>query len=393
VTVVRVSPTQADDFAHPETGCQRRWGYKRLDGLPDPPGPYQQFGTEGHSVLDSWLRDGKVPDLSTKHGQAVVPGLKFLPAPSPDLRVEHEFAFHFDRIEYNGKVDLHYLSVAPEDGATEIIVTDHKFTGDFHWIKTPEKLQGDTQRIIYNAWATLQYGVEWVRSRWVYYKRTPPYGAKVSELRQHRTEIWNAFSQVHDIALRIRTARGKKSTDLPQNFAACRAFGRVCPFMERCHGTRDVDPMAIMDAIFSQVERKEQNMGVLDMLGINPNGQPAPAAVAIPPVAYQSPPQAAPAPAPPVAYQPPPQAAPAAAPVAYQPPSQAAPAPPALAPAPLSQTLLSIATGEKPKRARNKAEDLTFPNCVRAVFQIAALMSGRTPDQADTHFKAWQAGG
>ncbi len=241
-----VSPSQIATFRD----CERKWSYQYVDGLRGPPNRHAQLGTDVHAVLERWFKHGTAPDLNLTIGEIAVSGLRHHPAPSKDLRVEHEARFEFEGVHYLGYIDLHY-----QESKHIICVTDHKTTTDFRWALDEDALVTDAQRIIYSVWSLIAYGVRQVRAKWVYYRTTPPPKSHVVELVQSADEIWEAFRDVHADAQAIVRARRRSTADAPRNFNACQAYGG-CPFVERCHnGVSAIDKAK---SIFAQAERAEE---------------------------------------------------------------------------------------------------------------------------------------
>lgn len=256
--------------------CPRRWGYKYVEGLPEPANEYEQAGLDVHEAYEFWFRDGKPFDLNTRAGEIAYAGRNHYPAPSPELRVEQEARFEFDGIEYLGYVDLHYLrqpedaagrlvdalasgsvAAATEAAAAELVIDDHKTTSDLKWVKTEEQLLEDPQRTLYAAWGTVKYGVDHVRTRWVYHQRKPPWTSRVVEFSQAREEIWNvSMPPVHATAKEVVRSRNLKVLDLQQNLNACRSYNKDCPFMDRCKPSRSVFDR--MSSILAQAERADR---------------------------------------------------------------------------------------------------------------------------------------
>jgi hypothetical protein len=231
--LVRVSPSQIKEAMDPDTGCWRRWGHNHVDHFQKgPPDANQKFGLDGHDQLEHYFKShGRIPlNLNSKPGQAAYPAIAsgLLPLPSPYVVAEGAMEFEFDGILYNGKIDLLWA-----EASNHLIINDHKFTKDFKWALTPEKLVHDPQRIIYATWGIFKYAPDWVTCRWTYNKSKPKYQAMQRTLTQHRSQIINEhFPIVHEQALRIKAARRLKSEDLPQNTSACRAFNRDCDFSD-----------------------------------------------------------------------------------------------------------------------------------------------------------------
>ena len=108
---VYVSPSQIGNFAadlYPDTACQRKWAFDKIEGLRSPSTPKQAFGTKVHKQIENWLKDGKLPDDS-EAGKCAAQGIKpgFLPTPQPGLMLEHKIEVEIEPgLFLMGYVDL-----------------------------------------------------------------------------------------------------------------------------------------------------------------------------------------------------------------------------------------------------------------------------------------------
>lgn len=239
--------------------CERKWAYLKLAGLKPPPHKSAAFGTEVHSVLEQWQRTGTKIDLSSDIGKVVSSGLKLLPQPGTH-EPEHEFRFDSGRAVYHGYMDL-------RGPATFRIQTvwDHKTTGNFKWMKTPEFLRKDPQAILYAKAALHEAAmngvgfdngrVDKVELNWVYYLSNPqkPRSRKVQlhvipdeaariplcpdnvEPKHfgimRYSELQERFGELEQVAERLLGLYRDQPApeELPPNMAACSAYGG-CPF-------------------------------------------------------------------------------------------------------------------------------------------------------------------
>lgn len=231
------SPSQIDTWLD----CQRKWAYTRV--RPRTSNRWAVFGTQTHSMLERWLRDGTPPDGRAPEGACALAGLPYLPLPGVGL-TEVKLRLDVDGITYIGFVDLIFGLVPGE----QVTVLDHKTTGNLDYRKTPghedpsKDLVTDVQRIIYSHWAAFAFSVERVNAVWLYYRRKPP-KAEPSVYSEHRDEVTWRFIELHQRAtVPMIAAHGLPPEELPRNVAACGRYSR-CPFIAECH--RDLDPMEL----------------------------------------------------------------------------------------------------------------------------------------------------
>jgi hypothetical protein len=294
---MRLSASQIQTF----TDCQRKWAWRILEGIEEPPNKSAELGRAVHAQLEKYLTGGAI-DFTAETGYIAASGLHHLPAPgSPGLLVEQEF--HFEGPSghtYLGYKDLEVpktgaIVAAPAADNDIGIVYDHKTTSDLKWQKTEEQLRSDIQ-------ATL-YAVDYFRKhpdepqlelRWVYYQTKNTKKSAVTRLRVNQTETWQRFLEIEQIAEQMdaasqpRDGRAVRALDLPANVNHCGAYGG-CPHQGRCN-------LSPFDKMRSHVEQNRLTM-LLKTKTKNGAGTPPPdvhtqvaAAVAghQPPLAFQA---------------------------------------------------------------------------------------------------------
>jgi hypothetical protein len=228
-----VSPTQVDLYL----SCERKWGWKYLEGKKPPQHRSAAAGERVHKILESWLQFGTPPnpeeilvlDGHEYHvGQIAMSGMHALPPPGPHNNVERSFTFR----HWTGRVDLSYLSA---EGTP--VLFDHKTTSDFKWAKEETVLAKDVQAIVYaNAALVEMPDAPHVDLCWNYYKTTKPYKNKPVRLRvlaEYAREALRPFDTIAEQMLAIR-ASGAKAMDLPPNAKACDDYGG-CPHRLDCN--------------------------------------------------------------------------------------------------------------------------------------------------------------
>lgn len=204
--------------------------------LPAPPSPWQAVGTSVHAAIERYLR-GTPLDLTTDAGLIAMAGTHLLPLPSPRLWVERSWTSTLGAHKVTGTWDL-----VDRDN---LVLYDHKTTGDFQWVKSFTELAGDTQAVLY-TWAL---GREEIDAQWTYFRRTKPYVAQAVRATVLVTdERLLAFERTLDA---MQAAEGcDPIRDLPPNPRACGAFGG-CPYQSRCALTlgQRTNPVSNVDAM------------------------------------------------------------------------------------------------------------------------------------------------
>ncbi len=245
-----VSASQIETFRL----CNRKWGIDKIDKVPQPGSKYTEFGTALHKVAEDYLRDGKPPEPADPVAKIALAGKRYWPDPGT-AEVEKYFRWDDGSLTVVGYMDIY------QERAASTVVTDHKSTGDFRWIKAPDQLARNVQANIYAYMALV--GREWgdlppqLDLQWIYYLRSRPQSRKV-QLRvledpaafddmppdkgvrpehygyvtaAHVLEQWDS---IYQDGLRMTQLRmsGAKGVELEPNFSGCSAYGG-CPYREQ----------------------------------------------------------------------------------------------------------------------------------------------------------------
>ena len=241
-----LSATQIDTFEH----CKRQWAWERIAKIPREQTKYAAKGEALHLIAENYLRDGKAPPTNGI-GKIFMAGIKHLPAPGVGI-VEGPFLWEPKGVLFalSGKIDL----VHTEDKL--LIVTDHKSTSDFKWMKKKDELQNGIQPVIYLSYVTSIMECEEIGAKWVYYltnEKRPASRAIFFVLTAK--ELKKKFQRICLIGDEMVSLLEKKPdvTTLPFNLEWCDAYGG-CPYRDKCVFT----PEQRMRSIMTQLSLKEK---------------------------------------------------------------------------------------------------------------------------------------
>ena len=134
---VRISPSSYNTFVD----CNLKWWFNKIAGFPTPTTKSQQLGTDVHSVLEAYLREGTPPDESTKEGKIASSGIEYLPKPGTYV-IEEGVDLHCGTLPFKGYVDAYSCTGH---------VLDHKTTKDFKWAMDSYQLSHAPQPLAYVA--------------------------------------------------------------------------------------------------------------------------------------------------------------------------------------------------------------------------------------------------
>lgn len=277
--------------------CQRKWGFKYLDGIEDPSGPAAALGTEvDDTQLQPYLLSGTPFDYTRASGSGYIAAtsLAYLPKPlpqTPGLEVQKHFVMpspSTPAFGYQGYIDLYVPDGRHVPGMTPGVpfVGDFKTTSDIvKWGKTPDDLKVDTQAMLYAMWAFFHTGAPAVDLGWIYMQTKGKRKATLSHLRPDPAHVAAQFQAIDATAnemFAIRQAK-RKTLDLlpaPDIDTCTRKFGG-CPHRATCN-----IPLTKTLAPYLEVIPTMSNptLDLLARLKGNAPAAPAPA-VAPPPVA------------------------------------------------------------------------------------------------------------
>lgn len=144
---MKISATLLDTFdANAPFGCERKWHFKYVQGLPDPGSPNMQLGTNFHSAVEHFLLKGVAPD----NMNAEVARL-FAAAKPEVIRVRDEGFIELER-----KMDFEVAPGVTATGRIDVVrqfgPLDWKTTSNLKYAPTPFKLARYNQMVLYSLW-------------------------------------------------------------------------------------------------------------------------------------------------------------------------------------------------------------------------------------------------
>lgn len=236
------SPTQISTYIE----CPRKWAWRRIAKIYEPPNASAALGTETHALLEKYLTDGTMPD-HVAHPQAAKvasSGLHLLPTPGTEgMLLERQFRFQSPRTHYvyNGLKDVEIAPGVPvvtlgADGSAPIVI-DHKTTSSIDaYAKSADDLLYDPQAIIYAVDSMARFESRRVDLRWVYYQTKGVNRSYVTSQRIESSHAAKVFETIEQVASEAASAldRGLQPLDLEPNPSACNAYGG-CPHRHRCN--------------------------------------------------------------------------------------------------------------------------------------------------------------
>lgn len=267
--MILASASQISLFDEEREGCERKWGWKYLAKLPDPPGPGALLGTEvDDKQLQPYLGAGRPLDFTRHSGYVAATGLAFLPKPmTPGMGLQTHCVLPSPsplpdggELRFQGYLDIWTpdgsvwpeASFDPKEGSRDSripVVGDSKTTGNWKYQKHAADLKTDVQAMLYATWAMRVTGSRVVDLIWVYFGTKGALKARRSHARIYADDVAEQFERINRTALRIYDAR-KNVTDplqLKPNPKTCGAFGG-CPYQAKCN----LAPSELIDATAAQ---------------------------------------------------------------------------------------------------------------------------------------------
>lgn len=261
-----LSPSQIKVFLE----CERKWAAKYLEGYRDEGSDSTSFGKTVHEILAEYLKNGILPIGDSKEEVLALAMIKVLPLPDGTLRVEEPFQFVYDGVTYRGVKDLVY------DDTDGRVVHDHKTTSKLAWALSQEALDADPQKVIYDA-SEFEADVDLlnVKSNWLYGPKDGEDPVNVFVLTD-RPAAYKALDALNKTARRMLKLYEEQPgmNDLPAtgvDLGSCHAYGKPCPFIDKC----DITPVQRVKAKMLQ-ERRKREMNFKDRVAARRKEQDTP---------------------------------------------------------------------------------------------------------------------
>lgn len=215
-----LSASQIDTYRD----CPRKWAYQYLESLRAPPRESAALGTRVHEILEAYLRDGSLPDLSEEYlgnypGQIAKSGMHLLPPPG-SVDVEQRVNFQTEHSLWQGRID----AVGPD------FILDHKTSKDRRYTRD---LAIDVQAALYaHAFGNSK------ELRWIYY-HTQRRDAWMVRHRFSTDELAERIADIDSSAHAVQRLYtiSPKADEVPYNTAACQKYGG-CPHQSYCPKTK-----------------------------------------------------------------------------------------------------------------------------------------------------------
>lgn len=237
----RFSPSQVDTYL----GCPRKWAWRYIAGKRSPSTASAQLGTDCHTVLENFLRDGTPlpfsdPSPRTREiARIVATSLPHLPAPkTPGMDLEDNFVFNAappraEPLLFTGKIDV-TLSPLATGGRPKII--DHKTSGNIErYGKKEDDLKEDPQAIVYAYYAMRRFRTTSVDLQWNYMATSGTLRCVPVRLTLHLSHVLPRFfamgPPLMDLSATLISKRIPSS--FPGDEDHCSAFGG-CPYKPDC---------------------------------------------------------------------------------------------------------------------------------------------------------------
>lgn len=214
--------------------CERKWGWRKLEGIEGPGNQYAEFGKRVHKAIEDYYR-GIPLDLMTLEGLCAMALLDHLPKiGTPGLKIEQ----HWEYDGFHGFIDLL--------NGREIY--DHKTASTFKFAR--KTLHDDYQGALY-AHSQLRYHSS-VELHWNYVTRARL--PKVLPVVETVTaeDIAPQLAKARALRDRMRSLEGKRALDLVPNPEACEMFGG-CQYKLNCN----LSMSEVLEGLQAQSERKE----------------------------------------------------------------------------------------------------------------------------------------
>lgn len=287
---VFVSISQGDtwDDTDGRSGCNRKWGFDKINHVKRAKNPVLEFGKTGHKHAQAWISKG-TPPPDTPEGNTFKLGIKkgWLPAPkTKDVYTEEVFTREMHEVA-DDLMFIGYIDVVDMRDLEHVIVTDHKFTKDLRYMMDEKELSVNIQSVGYARIIFDETEAQQVTARWIYYCATQPQikegqpvkprkpkAAKKVEFTFHRgANFETQWQRVVEVFRGIYHAKNtvKEAHELDPNPRVCGAYGG-CPFSKDDPKTGKpfckIPDESRFRAHFAQFDKTNKKKGITNMGGL-----------------------------------------------------------------------------------------------------------------------------
>lgn len=233
--LVRLSVSQLSRFDHKSHGgCQRKWWFKYIGKIPDPPEAPDDpklVGKQAHKRLEDYfvgkeVPGGRVHDTS-QLSPMELPALRELPPPGPDVFPEVDLDhLRLGGLEFQGAMDLLDINT--------YTVYDYKFQSSPRAFKEPT-----VQMWGYLEEMRIRFDLKTIplKFRFIGVDKNPPHKAKVSPFDKSCQEVADAWGSYEPMVKEMQAvSQCSTQYEVPFNDKACYAFGvkYSCPYLGIC---------------------------------------------------------------------------------------------------------------------------------------------------------------
>lgn len=226
--------------------CHRKWAWRYVGGVKDPPNIYASAGLEVHAASKNWLTEGKLPAVGSELYKVFATMVPHMPAPGTCTEVDD---VRFEIVTEAGII-VGFIDAeeAPSDATGGLpVVHDWKTTSDLRYHKPAEVL--DPQRVIYGVRTLERWGVDEAELHWLYVLRgvDKATGAIIAPKRPKALPIrrrvslsvldkpWeDVLRDVENTGAARRS--GKSPLDYDYDARVCDKYGG-CPYVKNCNLT------------------------------------------------------------------------------------------------------------------------------------------------------------
>lgn len=236
---ILLSATQVSLF----TECPRKWGFKYLERIPDPPKPGALLGTEVQDTqLDPYLATGRGFDFSRPSGEIANALVPLLPKPgAPGMRLRRKFRMPSPTglFGWQGEFDVwgEDSSIVPGLAGGRPLLGDIKTTKDLKYAKTRSDLLTDMQCQLYAANIMFaEEGADELDAVWWYVRTQRPHKVQRTHALLKAPDVAEQFAKIDAVGSEVRTIKlaRPKVDDLRPNPRMCDQYGG-CPYRKICN--------------------------------------------------------------------------------------------------------------------------------------------------------------
>lgn len=252
--LVQTSPSAIEAWDESTSfGCQRKWHFQYVQGIPQPSSPNQALGTALHHLVEGYIgfpKSGAFPFGTPAKTEAKRLFLAVKPIVDEVIAegivsVEEKMELQLAGVLVNGRIDVRKRSA----------ILDWKTSSDIaRYAKTPGQLRRSTQMVLYAKWLSMQEGVSFPLEVEHVYVQTK--GKPLVERVKAKIDRGSLDVALDGVILLLEEMKVAAAETDVTKLKADRTKCRQCPYSNICPNERNQSMASLLSRLTSSPEVK-----------------------------------------------------------------------------------------------------------------------------------------